>query len=405
MTASDDTTLKVYDLATSSQLSYLAGHSDYVRTASYVPSNPSLIVSGSYDGTIKVWDTRIGGSTDNINDGMPIDGSDEYGMAAEVMSFRHGHPVERILVHPSGTQVVSAGGPVIRVWDLLSTGSCLRAMSNHQKTVTCLEWGDGKTYTGHSKTRLLSAGLDGLVKSYDLNDDYRVGKTMRVSGSVLSLAMAPDEGTLLVGSSTGELTVRQRELSATEQAAAKSGRVSGAETAAAAVIAAANAITVHDTGVAANDTESKRLPNGEIKVVAKKSKKRLSEWDRMLKYFRYGDALDAVLHTNDPAPVFALINELMHRDGLHIALNARNEVALMPILKFLHRFIADPTFNTLTCNVLNVIMEMYQPALGQSVAIDAMFGKIRQKVTLELRLQDALASTKGQVEMILAAQS
>jgi len=303
LTASDDTTLKVYDLSTSTQLSYLAGHSDYVRTASFVPSNSSLIVSGSYDGTVKVWDTRIAAasnaSAEEGDGGLPLD-EGELGTAREVMSFKHGHPVERILVHPSGTQVVSAGGPVIRVWDILSTGSCLHAMSNHQKTVTCLAWGDGRTSSGSSKKRLLSAGLDGLIKSYDLEDDYRVGKTMRVGGGVLSLAMAPDESTLLIGTSAGELTVRRRtpdQLAKAQTTAASLEKAQARNYESMLEASAFNQAARQKAGLleALPQAGTTVTPSGVIKVISRKKQNKLKEWDVMLKSFKYADALDSVM--------------------------------------------------------------------------------------------------------------
>ena len=55
---------------------------------------------------------------------------------------------------PSGGTGVTAGGNVVRVWDLLHRGGrVLAGFSSHQKTITTL------TFDG-SCGRLLSAGLD-----------------------------------------------------------------------------------------------------------------------------------------------------------------------------------------------------------------------------------------------------
>jgi U3 small nucleolar RNA-associated protein 15 len=167
LTASDDTTVRLWDLATADNTAYFDSHTDYVRTAAFLPSDPSLAVSGSYDTTVKLWDSR----------------QQENG--GEVRTLEHGYPVESVIVHPSGTIAVSAGGPLIRVWDLLSGSTrCLKALSNHQKTVTCLTW-DGE------RKRVLSGGLDGLVKVYQVDaGQWRVGHTMRYGGQILSLALS-----------------------------------------------------------------------------------------------------------------------------------------------------------------------------------------------------------------------
>ena len=446
MTASDDTTLKLYDLGTSEQISYLTGHADYVRTAAYVPSNPHLIVSGSYDGTIKVWDTRPGGSRgenegeDATDEPAPRLSRRERGMAKEIMSLDHGHPVEKVLVHPNGTQVISAGGPVIKVWDILTPGGkCLRAMSNHQKTVTCLEWGDGRPFsttsgTGSSgKKRLLSAGLDGLIKSYDIEDNYRVGKTMRVGAGVLSLAMAPDEGTLLIGTSTGELTVRRRIIAPgeKEKRSKNASGLGGVDALGAgpgeyeAILAAQS---LNQAAADRSDALMEGLPSseqllqqqqratltqvqridpktGEVRIQPLAARHRLKEWDKLLKNFRYSDVLDSVTSKGvNTAIAFSVISELMHRDGLHQALNARDEVSLLPILRFLYEHVADPRYSALVCDTLSVLIDLYTPALGQSPQVDNMFTRLKQKVQQEIDFQRTVMQVKGQLQMILATQ-
>ena len=96
--------------------------------------------------------------------------------------MRHGGaPVEDILAFGAGGVGVSVGGPILRVWDL-NMGKCLRALSNHQKTVTCA------TFDG-SKRRVLTGGLDQMVKVYDV-EDWKVVHTMRYPAPVLSLAVS-----------------------------------------------------------------------------------------------------------------------------------------------------------------------------------------------------------------------
>jgi U3 small nucleolar RNA-associated protein 15 len=70
----------------------------------------------------------------------------------------------------------------LRVWDLVSGGKCIRALSNHQKTITAL------TFDGQA-SRLLSGGLDQMVKVYDITN-YKVVHTMRYPAPLLSLAIS-----------------------------------------------------------------------------------------------------------------------------------------------------------------------------------------------------------------------
>lgn len=57
-----------------------------------------------------------------------------------------------------------------------------------------------------------------------------------------------------------------------------------------------------------------------------------------------------------PTMAFSLIQELVHRDGLRIALAGRDDVLLEPILQLLVRYIADPRFGDLAASVASVIL-------------------------------------------------
>lgn len=203
LTTSSDTTVRLFDLSTSAPLRTFSSHSDYVRTASFVSSSPSLIFSGGYDSTVRLWDARV---------------PDSEGSGC-VWVGRHGKPVDQVLVGEQGTMAVSAGGPILRVWDLLgastsrSTGAgaaieggfdapasgveeeeevdtgtayCLKALSNHQKSIMALCWAEAE----NGEKRVLSGGLDGLVKVYDPQENWRVRHTMRYGGQVMSLAVS-----------------------------------------------------------------------------------------------------------------------------------------------------------------------------------------------------------------------
>ena len=80
---------------------------------------------------------------------------------------------------------------------------------------------------------------------------------------------------------------------------------------------------------------------GETKVT-KERRKKLSDWDRMLKNFRYGDALDSVLRKDvTPATTFALMEELVRRE---------------PVLSFLVKHVTDARYCTLAADVASVLI-------------------------------------------------
>jgi U3 small nucleolar RNA-associated protein 15 len=101
ISASDDNTVKLWDLSTQTCLNTLTSHTDYVRSASFHPTDPNILLTASYDSTFRIHDTRIDPSSSNT------------------MTMRHGGaPIEDILAFPSGSVGLTVGGPIMRVWDL-----------------------------------------------------------------------------------------------------------------------------------------------------------------------------------------------------------------------------------------------------------------------------------------------
>lgn len=167
LSCSDDTTVMFWDVTSQTSLSTFTDHTDYVRTGQVSSSTPHIVLTGSYDGTVRLFDTRSGEC--------------EMVMGESIASSSK-LPVEQVLMFSSGTVAVSSAGPILRVWDLVSGGRCIKAMSNHQKTITSL----AITSSGN---RLLTGSLDHMVKVYDI-ENYKVVHTMRYPAPLLCLAIS-----------------------------------------------------------------------------------------------------------------------------------------------------------------------------------------------------------------------
>lgn len=384
LTASDDRTVRLWDMPEQKPVRIFEGHEDYVRAGTVSPDNANLVLSGAYDGTVRLWDVRMG----------------ERG--GEAIRMEHGAPVEDVLIFPTGGggMAMSAGGPIVRSWDLFAGGRCTSATSNHQKTVTSLALSvdSGADYSaaqGSGGMRVLSAGLDHLVKVYDPADDMRVTHTMRYPSPILSMAVSPDESHIAVGMADGTLCVRKRELRASE-VEGRARRRSALHTGA------------YEHFNARSERASAATRADELSVEHTR-RQRLRQYDRLLKAFRYRDALDASLQHGVPAAVtFALISELMRRsphggaDGLRRAVSGRDDITLEPLLRFLLRHVANPQYTPLVCDTLAVVIDTYASVLGQSPIIDDLFGRIWAKLGEELRLHTQLFQVKGALEMVLA---
>lgn len=157
----DDYSSSLWDIPSATEIVSYSEHSDYVRCGCASKLNGDVFITGSYDHTVKVFDARTKSS---------------------VMTIEHGHPVESVLLFPSGGLLVSAGGRYVKVWDVLKGGQLLVSLKNHHKTVTCL-------CLNSSGQRLLSGSLDRHVKIYSTTS-YKVVHSFNYATSILSLALS-----------------------------------------------------------------------------------------------------------------------------------------------------------------------------------------------------------------------
>ncbi len=164
VSASDDATLKVWDLATGALLHTLEGHAVGVASVAVTPDGQRA-VSASADKTLKVWDLATG--------------------ALERIFAGHGGWVNGVAVTPDGKRAVSASADnTLKVWDL-ETGAVLHTLEGHTHGV------NGVAVTPDGK-RAVSTSADNTLKVWDLETGAVLhtleGHTYEVDG----VAVTPD---------------------------------------------------------------------------------------------------------------------------------------------------------------------------------------------------------------------
>ncbi|KAI8615645.1 WD40-repeat-containing domain protein [Chytriomyces sp. MP71] len=363
LSASDDKTVRIWDLPSEEPVYVFDEHQDHVRSALISPDNPNIILSGSYDHTVKLWDTRSP---------TPC-----------ISTMNHGHPVESVLFLPGGALLATAGSNQLKIWNVLTGCTLTTTLSNHTKSITslCLD-GSGR--------RLLSGSLDNQVKVYNL-EDYRVGHSIKYPAPILSMAVSSDDTHLVVGMATGLLSIRQRVVKTEDLVRARARQD--------ALLQPRGGTRAFFRRGGAHRAEAEDL------VVDEKRRRKMKEYDQFLRRFEYGKALDSVLGgaNHMPIVVVSLLEELVHRGGLAIALGGRDDVALVDITTFIIKNLIQPRYTTLLIHVAEVILDMYTPVIGQSVLIDELFLKLRTRVQVELSVQEQLTKTMGLLESIMLA--
>jgi len=187
MSASDDRTVKLWDLSNQESSLTLTGHQDYVRCGAFMPGqNSNLLVTGSYDQTVKLWDPRVPGSA--------------------AMTFKFAASVEAVLPLPSGTGLVTAAENQISIIDLVAAKP-IQQLRSHQKTVTSL-------CLASNGTRLVSGGLDGHMKVFD-STTWNVVAGSKYASPILSLSVVTsgtqqEDKHLVVGLQSGLLSIKTR---------------------------------------------------------------------------------------------------------------------------------------------------------------------------------------------------
>ncbi|EED91086.1 WD40-repeat protein [Thalassiosira pseudonana CCMP1335] len=374
----------------------LVGHGDSVRAVAVTSSWSQVVVSGSYDHTIRVWE--VGTNAEGVGAG------DDRCLSV----MNHGDPVQALLVLPPidsyGLQkkqqtkydniplLVSAGGTTLKIWNPL-TGSCLgKYQTKHAKTITAM------CLLDIPKRQIITGGLDGLLRIHSIsNQDIMLGSLpflhgMQITDPISALALSQDMSRLAIGTTTGLVMVHQRRRTALAAAIQR-------EAAAAAAVGKKREPR-HGTYSYFMRGAHEKSHDPDDYLLMQQKKQKLAEYDVLLKKFRYSDALDKVLESRQPQVVIAVIEELGKRRGLTIALSNRDEESLESILSFTIRFIDNPQYTPYLIGVAHILCDIYGSLMGQSSVVDELISKLRAKVSSECSVQKMLLRLLGQIDYV-----
>jgi WD40 repeat protein len=163
VSASDDRTLKAWDLETGRELRALEGHSVAANAVAITPDG-RLVVSGSSDHTVKVWDFESGREL------WTLEG--------------HSASVAAVAASGDGRRAVSASFKTLKVWDL-ENGRELRTLTGHSNDVNAVAVSeDGR--------RAVSGSKDRTVKVWNLDTGTNLRTLEGHSDNIMAVALSAD---------------------------------------------------------------------------------------------------------------------------------------------------------------------------------------------------------------------
>ncbi len=208
----------------------LTGHSDWVKSVVISPQS-QIMASGSFDGTIKIWQLNIDGIplpepiitlADHIKgvyalaispDGkILVSGSfdgkikiwqlannnEESSIVANALRTLEGHigSIRAIAISPDGQKIVSGSfDETIKIWQL-DTGELLNTLNENTGPIYSLAFTpDGQI--------IASGGGDGMITLWQISNGQIIGTLSSDLDSVWSMVISPHSDILAAGSGTG----------------------------------------------------------------------------------------------------------------------------------------------------------------------------------------------------------
>jgi WD40 repeat protein len=158
--ASEDKTIRLWDLTTGQTSHILTEHQGFVEAVAFQPGNTNILASSSRDKTIKIWEREK--VLHNLID--------------------HSQAVNTVAFSPDGQQLASGSNDrTIKIWNI-TTGELLATLIGHKLKVTTVIFGNNGI--------LASASADGTIGIWHNHkmQQQLVGHV----GSVTALAFSPD---------------------------------------------------------------------------------------------------------------------------------------------------------------------------------------------------------------------
>ncbi len=164
--ASDDRTIRLWDLPTGQETAVLTGHANFVHAVAFDPQDSDILVSGSRDRTLKRWYLPKPCVTHTLTG--------------------HTQPILAVAFTPDGQQIVSGSADkTLKFWDS-QTGALNRTLTGHRLAVTAIAMIPG------APPLIASASADATIKLWDLATGALVQTLTGHTAAIRAIAVSPN---------------------------------------------------------------------------------------------------------------------------------------------------------------------------------------------------------------------
>lgn len=343
VSAADDCTVKLWNITTGENVWTSPALRDFPRCSAVFGDDASnqAFAAGSYDHSVNVW------RFSDLEDG-------------QVLTLDHQSPVEAVAFLPGGQYLASAGLNSVKIWDLQAEGGRLfKEILVHHKTITQL-------YVHPNGRYLFTGSLDQSLKIIDLSS-YSLAYQFRFASPVLCFSVADDLSRICVGLGNGSVTICGLAITPPRKETRR-------DRESVAVKATRQAMVVEDGSLV-----------------------RLNKLDRLLKSFRYREALDVAIQSNSGRVLGTALTELLRREGLVTALSGRADVDMASLVHLMSRHLCYPQHTPVLLETAFKVFDIYANAQGASPCFDAEVKNLRRAVNQCLKMQESLMELSGAV--------
>ncbi|PHH84552.1 hypothetical protein CDD83_1739 [Cordyceps sp. RAO-2017] len=186
-TASADMHLASWDLTSGTRIRRYVGHEEIINTVDVSRRGEELLISGSDDSSIGVWDPRTKNAVDHIQTDFPI---------------------TAVAISQAGNEIFSGGiDNDIRVWDLRKK-AVVYSMLGHSDTIMSLR-------VSPDTQSLVSYAMDSTVRTWDIRPFAPTERHIRtldgaavgIEKNLMGAAWDPDSKKIAAGSADGTVVV------------------------------------------------------------------------------------------------------------------------------------------------------------------------------------------------------